>query len=195
MPSFDHSITRIHLLARLHAPDLPPRHHRPTKPSHLLHSGHKSITRFRPYQTIQVRLTLISMPVKRCPRCSAEIPTRPWPPKPGRPAVWCSQRCRRAAYEERRAARSGAMAVRIEIVEKPVERIIDRVRIVTREVPPSPAEAARIVLKSPRACRTVLESLAAEMDSGQLDIGAHGPTLRAAQQLLTALRRARLLDG
>ena len=81
------------------------------------------------------------------------------------------------------------------MVEKPVERIIERVRIVTRDVPPSPAEAAQIVLRSPRACRTVLESLTAEVDSGRMDTGAHAPTLRAAQRLLASLRHARLIDG
>jgi len=34
----------------------------------------------------------------------------------GRPAKWCSQKCRRAAYEERRAAARGAIAV--EVVER-----------------------------------------------------------------------------
>jgi hypothetical protein len=123
------------------------------------------------------------------------MPDTTWPPKRGRPSVWCSQGCRRAAYEERRAANNGAVAVRIEVVEKPVERIVQRVRIETRHVQPSPAEAAQIVLRSPRACRTVLESLSAEVDSGGLDMGAHAPTLRAAQRLLASLRRARLIDG
>ena len=31
----------------------------------------------------------------------------------GRPTVWCSQTCRRAAYEERRAAARGAIAVKV----------------------------------------------------------------------------------
>ena len=94
----------------------------------------------------------------------------------------------------RRAARNGAVAVRVEVVEKLVERIVERVRIETRCAPSSPAEAAQIVLRSPRACRTVLESLTAEVDSGRLDTGAHAPTLRAAQRLLASLRRARLID-
>jgi hypothetical protein len=132
---------------------------------------------------------------KRCPRCGTEVPSSTWPPKPGRPAVWCSQQCRRAAYEERRAAKNGAVAVRVEVVEKSVERIVERVRIETRDVPSSPAEAAQIVLQSPRACRTVLESLTAEVDSGRLDTGAHAPTLRAAKRLFASLRRARLIDG
>lgn len=134
------------------------------------------------------------MQVKQCPRCSAELPAPPWPPKPGRPPVWCSQQCRRAAYEERRAAASGAIGVRVEVVEKPVERIVERVRIETKEVPVSPAEAAQIVLKSPRACRTVLESLADDADAGRLNVSTHAATLRAATRLLQSLRKARLID-
>lgn len=85
--------------------------------------------------------------------------------------------------------------MRVEVVEKPVGRIVERVRVETKQIPSSPAEAAQIVLKSPRACRTVLEALAAAADSGQLNAAAHAPTLRAAQRLLTSLRKARLLNG
>lgn len=46
-----------------------------------------------------------------CPRCGSLVLVR----ATGRPARWCSQRCRRAAYEERRAAAAGAIAV--EVVE------------------------------------------------------------------------------
>lgn len=87
------------------------------------------------------------------------------------------------------------MAVRVEVVEKPVDRIVERVRVETKQVQFSPAEAVQIVLASPRACRTVLESLTAEADSGRLNAAAHAPTLRAAQRLLSSLRRARLIDG
>lgn len=109
--------------------------------------------------------------------------------------MWCSQQCRRAAYEERRAAANGAIGVRVEVIEKPVDRIVERVRIETKEVPVSPAEAAQIVLKSPRACRTVLESLADDADAGRLNVSTHAATLRAANRLLQSLRRARLIDN
>jgi hypothetical protein len=123
------------------------------------------------------------------------MPNSTWPPKPGRPSIWCSQQCRRAAYEERRAAKNGAVAVRVEFVEKPVERIVERVRFETKQLESSPADAVQIVLKSPRACRTVLESLVAEVDAGRLHTTAHAPTVRAAQRLLSSLKRARLIDG
>jgi hypothetical protein len=85
--------------------------------------------------------------------------------------------------------------VRIEVVEKPVDRIVERVRVETKQVQSSPAEAAQIVLGSSRTCRAVLEALTVEADSGRLNAATHAPTLRAAQRLLSSLRRARLIDG
>ena len=84
--------------------------------------------------------------------------------------------------------------MRVEIVEKPIERLVERVRIETQRGPVSPAEAAQVVLGSPRACRTVLESLAREADAGRLEAGVHAPTLRAATRLLQSLKKARLID-
>jgi endogenous inhibitor of DNA gyrase (YacG/DUF329 family) len=134
------------------------------------------------------------MELKRCPRCGAEMSTKQWPPKPGRPSIWCSQRCRRAAYEERRAAANGAIAVRVEVAEKVVERIIERVRVETQHALVQPADAAQIVVGSPRACRTVLEALAADADAGRLNTGAHAPMLRAADRLLQSLTAAGLVS-
>ena len=112
--------------------------------------------------------------------------------------MWCSQKCRRAAYEERRAARSGAVGLRVERVvervEKPVWCVEYRDRVV--EVippPPDPAQAAAIVLTSPRACRMVLDSLTDAANLGTLHRGEHAATVRAAARLVTALRAAGLL--
>ena len=112
--------------------------------------------------------------------------------------MWCSQKCRRAAYEERRAARSGAVGLRVERVvervEKPVWCVEYRDRVV--EVippPPDPAQAAAIVLTSSRACRVVLDSLTDAATLGTLHRGEHAATVRAAARLLTALRAAGLL--
>lgn len=126
-----------------------------------------------------------------CPRCSAELPAAVGK---GRPRLWCSQACRRVAYEERRAARSGAIGLRIERVEKPVWRVEHRDHIIEQPAPPpSPAEAAAIVLASPRACRAVLEGLADAAAAGTLHRGEHDTTVLAAVRLLTALHAARLL--
>lgn len=130
-----------------------------------------------------------------CPRCGAELPAAVGR---GRPRLWCSQACRRAAYEERRAARSGAIALRVERVvqrvEKPARCVEYRDRIVeVTAPPPDAAQAAAIVLTSPRACRVVLDGLADAATLGSLHRGEHDATVRAAARLLTALRAARLL--
>ena len=109
-----------------------------------------------------------------------------------RDRIWCSQRCRRAAYEERRAAANGAIAVRVEVIEKPVERIIERVRVEKQiEIRPQkvdPAEAAQIVLRSARACATVLEALAADGNLAHptIDFWSYGYGCRAAARLAAA---------
>ena len=133
------------------------------------------------------------MAEKSCPRCGDPLPQPPSSPRPGRPPIWCSQRCRRAAYEERRAAANGAIAVRTEIIEKPVERIVERVRIEkqieVRTKYLTAAEAAQIVLGSPRACATVLETLAAETLEGRGDrYWMYGYARSAASRFMAAMR-------
>jgi endogenous inhibitor of DNA gyrase (YacG/DUF329 family) len=78
-----------------------------------------------------------------CPRCGSPVPR----PKTGRPATWCSQACRRAAYEERRAARSGAVAV----------EFVDRVR--AEGVRHSREDCLTTVLDSPVATARFLGAL------------------------------------
>jgi hypothetical protein len=49
----------------------------------------------------------------RSPAAPAPGAARPWVGRrSGRPRKWCSQKCRRAVYEERRASAAGAIAVR-----------------------------------------------------------------------------------
>ncbi len=129
---------------------------------------------------------------KKCPRCGDSLPLPPPFPRPGRPLTWCSQRCRRAAYEERRAAARGAIAVRTEIIERPVERVVERVRIEkqieVRTKHLTAAEAAQVVLGSPRACATVLETLATETLEGRGDrYWMYGYALRAASRFIAAM--------
>lgn len=133
------------------------------------------------------------MAAKQCPRCGEALPPPPASPRPGRPPTWCSQRCRRAAYEERRAAANGAIAIRTELVEKPVERIVERVRIEkqveVRTKYLTAAEAAQIVLGSPRACATVLETLANETLEGRGDrYWMYGYARNAASRFMSAMR-------
>lgn len=85
-----------------------------------------------------------------CPRCAS--PILPNASGRGRPRVWCSQQCRRAAYEERRAAAAGAIAK----------------EIVVRRVEPSWTETIERVLQSPKACRHVLQALQERLVRGEL---------------------------
>lgn len=85
-----------------------------------------------------------------CPRCGVRITSSA--NGRGRPRVWCSQRCRRAAYEERRAAAAGAIAK----------------EVVVRHVEPPWDETIERVLKSPKACRRVLQALTEKLTAGEL---------------------------
>jgi hypothetical protein len=86
-----------------------------------------------------------------CPRCGAPLPQR----ERGRPPKWCSQKCRRAAYEERRAADAGVLA--IEFV-RPAET--------SREH--DLGECVSRVATSPTACRRVLQAMTLLARDGQL---------------------------
>jgi endogenous inhibitor of DNA gyrase (YacG/DUF329 family) len=73
-----------------------------------------------------------------CPRCGGPVPVR----ATGRPASWCSQRCRRAAYEERRAAAAGAIAVEVVETVTTTEHGLDEC---VRRVRASPVAARRVL--------------------------------------------------
>jgi endogenous inhibitor of DNA gyrase (YacG/DUF329 family) len=115
------------------------------------------------------RTTRITRP-ERCPRCGADVPQA----ARGRPRVWCSHTCRRAAYEERRAAATGAIAV----------RIVERQPVVDHDL----SLCTRRVAASPAACRRVFVALAEELVAGSLrsDPKWDG-TWRALERLVRAL--------
>lgn len=105
-----------------------------------------------------------------CPRCGRPVPRRPT----GRPPTWCSQTCRRAAYEERRAANSGAVAI----------KVVDRVHVAEHGL----SECASRVMASPAACRKVLQALAVLARDGTLTTEPKWTsTLTAANRLEVAL--------
>lgn len=104
-----------------------------------------------------------------CPRCGEPLTQR----RTGRPPVWCSQACRRAAYEERRAAAQGAIAV--EIVE----------RIETREH--TVAECVNRAIASPAGCRRVILELTERARDGSL---RSDPKWESTQVALAALIRS-----
>lgn len=106
-----------------------------------------------------------------CPRCGGPMPQ----PRPtGRPARWCSDRCKRAAYEERRAAANGAIGVKI--VEWVVEQDAHGV-----------SECAERVMASPVACRRVLDHLAELARAGQLHDPKWDSTVRSLTNLIVAV--------
>jgi predicted nucleic acid-binding Zn ribbon protein len=79
---------------------------------------------------------------QHCPRCGASIIRK----RMGRPPIWCSHACRRAASEERRASRHGAIAI----------RVVDRVHV--REHPLT--ACVDHTMPSPVGCRRVVHALA-----------------------------------
>jgi hypothetical protein len=99
----------------------------------------------------------------------------------GRPRIWCSQGCRRAAYEERRAASRGAIAIR-------VVRVMD-------PAPPPPAHSLNdcmaAVALSPTACRRVLDALTVTAARGELRSDPRwDATFQALVRLVDALNSA-----
>lgn len=99
-----------------------------------------------------------------CPRCGRII-YEPERRRPGRPKRWCSRECRRAASEERRAAASGATAI----------------KYIEPEV--SLDEHVRAVLKSPAACRRVLRRIGDLDRSEQLRDGKWGSVASELERL------------
>ncbi len=100
----------------------------------------------------------------------------------GRPRKWCSQACRRAAYEERRAAANGAIALQLVEAVTTVEHDLD--------------ECVKRVLDSPAACRHVLRGLLEPARLEQLDRearwdGARTQVLQVAGALLNRERARR----
>jgi len=78
------------------------------------------------------------LPRGTCLRCGAAWVGR----ISGRPRKWCSHACRRAAYEERRAAANGAIAVREVEVSVGVDHDLTSC---VEHVPESPAAVRRLL--------------------------------------------------
>lgn len=112
-----------------------------------------------------------------CPRCGIPIPVR----TTGRPARWCSQRCRRAAYEERRVAAAGVIAV--EVVET----------VTTTEHGLN--ECVRRVRDSPVAARRVLTHLTKLLAEDGLRDPKWASTMDSAVLLARAAGAGRRIDA
>lgn len=125
------------------------------------------------------------MQARECPRCGRLVEGS----GRGCPPVWCSQTCRWGAYEERRAAAAGAIAVRV--VER--EAVVERVTVRLRE--PTVQECVRRVLASPRACREVVNGLAMLAERGGMESGEHTATVVAIHRLGQALMSSETRPG
>lgn len=130
-----------------------------------------------------------------CPRCDATVPQRLDGERRGRRRVWCSENCRRRAYEERRAARSGAIGIEVrtpdrapEVVEIEVEVPVYRTQTVEKVVQREPTydEAVAMVTASPKACARVLQEVAERAWRGELDDPRNASVRDAAVRLVQA---------
>jgi len=103
--------------------------------------------------------TLLNVDPKLCPRCGTETTTK----ARGRPRRWCSDRCRKLASEEHRAAARGAVG--LEIRDRVIERRISEV--VYRA--PSISSSIALLLADVAASKKVLNTLARRVKRDQLD--------------------------
>jgi hypothetical protein len=124
-----------------------------------------------------MRVTRSYRPLTECQHCGRPMPKTA---ATGRRRVYCSAACRKAAYEDRRAKRPGAVQV----------KIVDRVVVETRETVKVVDEGHGIagcvahVAASPRACVNILKHLADMARSEQLlDDQRWQPVLRALADL------------
>lgn len=112
----------------------------------------------------------------RCQHCDGPMPATA---STGRPRVYCSPACRKAAYEERRARKPDATRVRL--VEQQVVETLEH----------DITECARRVAESPRGVANVLKSVTALIDKPEFDGPEWEPAFRQIQRLLRVARTGR----
>lgn len=101
-------------------------------------------------RTVRVERT-VELP-STCARCGARLDH---PKTTGRPRLYCSPACRKAAYEDRRARRDGAVKVQV------VEKVVTEVRERRVEVPHPRSDCVKAVLADDDAMLAVIWSLTA----------------------------------
>lgn len=119
---------------------------------------------------MQLELDLASDDRDVCLRCGTLL----WRKTTGRPKVWCTPACRRLAYDERRAAGNGAIAI----------RVIERVEQISIN------ECVDRVIASPVACANVMSAVARRIDDGQIHQPKWSKTYDAVNRLLAAVHLA-----
>jgi hypothetical protein len=129
----------------------------------------------------RMAVTRSYQPIGECQHCGGPMPETA---ATGRRRVYCSGKCRKAAYEDRRAKRPGAVQV----------KLVDRVIVETHETVKVVDEGHGIVgcvanvTGSPRACANVVAHLAGMARTKQLlDDPKWKPVVRAIADLNRAI--------
>lgn len=99
---------------------------------------------------------------KRCPRCGAPVPVK----RTGRPATWCSQKCRRAASEEKRAGDRGAIAKEVVQQVQVLQPVLRCGQCYSHD---DGERCVHAVTGSPESIAYVLENLRVRAAMGALD--------------------------
>lgn len=120
-------------------------------------------------------------PLAECQRCGGPMPNAA---DTGRRRVYCSAACRKAAYEDRRAKRPGA--VQVKLVDRVVVETLETVKVVDEGH--GIASCIANVAASPRACVNILRHLTDLARNEQLvDEPRWQPVVRALADLNKAL--------
>jgi len=103
--------------------------------------------------------TLLNMDPAPCPRCGAATTAK----ARGRPRRWCSDRCRKLASEEHRAAARGVIGLEIRdrVIERRVSEVVYRAPSITASI--------ALLLADVAASKKVLNTLARRVKRDQLD--------------------------
>lgn len=131
------------------------------------------LSEFRPHEAARIRelhkarqrrldrTTRVSRTVElptKCARCGSKLKDVK---QTGRPRIYCSSACRKAAYEDRRAHRDGAVQVQV------VERVVTEVRERRIELPHPRSECIREVFANDDALVNVIWALIEAVRGGR----------------------------
>lgn len=98
-------------------------------------------------------------PLTECARCGTKLPASA---STGRPRVYCTPACRKAAYEDRRVGRDGA--VKVQLVDRIVTQTVERIEHRTHP----PTDCVTTVLADPALTRKVLIGLSRQVGSKRI---------------------------
>ena len=126
-------------------------------------------------------VTRTYQPISECQHCGGPMPASA---ATGRRRVYCTAACRKAAYEDRRAKRPGAVQVKL------VDRVITETRETVKVVDEGHGVITCVVnvAQSPRACANVVAHLAGMARNKELlEANEWAPVVRAIEDLNRAI--------